>query len=73
MKLLQSYLYGLIKKEVQRMEEENRAPFFANKRELLKIVNNDIDESMIELEKDGLIKISSNINGITLYKLIERK
>lgn len=70
---LQGYLYEVIRKELQKVKDANKAPFFASGNDVMSRIKKDVDETIDELVEDGLIVKSQNINGIPLYSITERK
>lgn len=69
----QPYIYGIIKEELKRVEEDHKAPVLANHRVIMEKVKKDVDEAIQSLISDGLITRSININQIPLYGIAERK
>lgn len=69
---LKSYVYGLIKNEVKRVEESNRAPLVATHRAIMDQVQCDINDAINNLKADRLINESINLNRMPLYSLTSK-
>ena len=49
-------------------KEQRLAPFVAIEPEIIKIVISDVKATIEELEQDGLLYHSENINGIKMFR-----
>jgi len=72
-RLLQPYIYSIIKGEIERMEKSNRAPVVASHNAIMGAVNEATRLTLKELEADGLITSYENVNKMPMYKIVERK
>lgn len=68
MKFLQPYIYEIISWLVKGRKDTQSFPFVATETELFKQVRIDINETLDEMEKDGLIAHHENINGIRMFR-----
>lgn len=69
-KILQPYIYGVIKDECQRVEESHIAPVVATERAIFDRVKADVQKAIDELDADGLINKSINVNHMAMYRPI---
>lgn len=70
---LQPYVKKLIRLELHRMQSAKKSPVVASKNAILKRVYEDINFALEQLESDGIITHSENVNGIFLYKFRDSK
>jgi hypothetical protein len=68
MKHLQPYIYEIVHRLINIRKEQRLAPFIAIEPEIIKIVISDVKATIEELEQDGLLYHSENINGIKMFR-----
>mgnify|MGYP007016818332 FL=1 len=68
MKHLQPYIYEIAHRLINIRKEQRLAPFVAIEPEIIKIVISDVKATIEELEQDGLLYHSENINGIKMFR-----
>lgn len=73
MKYLHPYLYEIVHDLVQQRVAEKKYPFVAIANDVRAKVLSDVSIALDEMEHDGLITHSSNINGIALYRTLKEK
>ena len=73
MKYLHPYLYEIIHDQVKKRIEAKRVPYVAIANEVKAQVISDVMIALEEMEQDGLITHSENINGIALYRPLKEK
>ena len=71
--MLQSYIYEIIKNETQKLVDSQKGPLYVTDRKVFDQFKNDFEETINEMVEDGLIERSTNVNGIPLFKIKERK
>ncbi len=71
--MLQPYLYEIIRKLVQKRHDDHVCPYVASEREVFFQVHRDIEATLIEMEEDGLISHYENVNGIKMFREIEKE
>ena len=67
MRLLQPYLFGIIKDQCAEVEASNRFPVVTSLHSIIGKVREDVNATLAELEAEGLISHCLNINKIPLY------
>lgn len=70
---LQPYVKKLIREELSRRQSASKSPVVASKNEIMKQVHEDINCALEQLENDGIITHSENVNGIYLYRFKDKK
>ncbi len=73
MKHLHPYLYEIIHDLVQKRMAEKKVPYVAIANEVMATVRADVLASLDEMEDEGLITHSQNVNGIALYRTLKQK
>ena len=73
MKYLHPYLFEKIHDLVKERVDSHKFPFVAIENDVMAQIRADIKQSLVEMEQDGLIKRSENINGIGLYRPLKEK
>lgn len=73
MNYLKTYIYGLIKNELKRVEEEKKAPVVATHRAIIDQLVCDANEAITCLKADGLINENISLNRMPLYSLTSAK
>ena len=73
MNYLKTYIYGLIKSELKRVEEEKKAPVVATHRAIMDQLISDANEAINCLKADGLVNESISLNRMPLYSLTTAK
>ncbi len=67
------YLKRLIREELDRVQAASIVPTVASKHVIMKRIHEDVSKALDQMEADGIITHSENVNGIYLYKFKERK
>lgn len=70
--MLQPYLYEIIRKYVNDRVERQVFPYIATENDIYAQIRKDISETIEEMEADGLITHCLNINGIRMFRPIEK-
>lgn len=73
MNYLKAYIFGLIKTELKRVEEEKKAPIVATHRAIMDQLVSDANEAINCLKADGLINENISLNRMPLYSLTTAK
>ncbi len=73
MKLLHPYLYEIIHDLVQKRIADKKYPYVAIANEVKAKVISDVSLALREMEEDGLITHSDNVNGIALYRPLKQE
>lgn len=73
MKLLHPYLYEIIHDLVQKRIADKKFPYVAIANEVKAKVISDVSIALSEMEEEGLITHSDNVNGIALYRPLKEK
>lgn len=73
MKYLHPYLYEIIHDQVELRVSDKKFPYVAIANEVKSKVMSDVAKALDEMEQDGLITHSENINGIALYRPLKQK
>ncbi len=69
MEYLQPYVYNVIRALLREREISHTVPIVASHHEVLKRVLDDVRNTISELEDDGVLGHSENVNGIFLYRI----
>lgn len=69
MEYLQPYIYNVVKDVIKKRMDDAKFPYVAIQTEVMRIVREDIIASIRELEEDGVLGHSENVNGIYLYRV----
>lgn len=73
MKFLQPYIYEIIRWLVKGRKDNDSFPHVATEMELFKQIRTDVNETIAEMEQDGLITHHENINGIRMFRQLKEK
>lgn len=73
MKLLHPYLYEIIHDLVQKRIADKKFPYVAIANDVKAKVISDVSIALSEMEEEGLITHSDNVNGIALYRPLKEK
>lgn len=73
MKHLHPYLYKIIHDKVQSRIRNRVSPYVAIANEVKAAVMEDVSVALEEMEADGLITRSENVNGIALYRPLKQE
>lgn len=73
MKYLHPYLYEIIHDQVKKRIDDRKFPYVATAHEVKAQVISDVIVALDEMEQDGLITHSENVNGIALYRPLKEK
>lgn len=73
MKHLHPYLYEIIHDIVQKRISEKKFPYVAIANDVMAMVRSDVLSSLDEMEQEGLITHSQNVNGVALYRPLKEK
>lgn len=71
--MLQPYLYDIIRKYVDERVKSKVFPFIATENQIYAHVLRDVKETLAEMETDGLVCHSENINAVKLYRPIDNE
>ncbi len=71
--MLQPYLYEVIRNLVDSRVKDKVFPYIATENKIYEQIRRDISETINEMEADGLICHSENINGIRMFRPIENE
>ncbi len=69
MEYLQPYIYNIVCAMLKEREVSHTVPIVASHNEVLKRVLDDVRDTISELEDDGVLGHSENVNGIYLYRI----
>lgn len=72
MKLLHPYLYEIIHDHVKQRIADKKFPYVAIANEVKAKVMSDVTAALMEMEEEGLITHSDNVNGIALYRPLKQ-
>lgn len=64
---LQSVIYSIIRKGYNKRKEDCVFPYVTREMDIIQEVSANIKEVLDEMVKDGIIKRTSNINGLRMY------
>ncbi len=73
MKLLHPYLYQIIHDLVKKRITDKKFPYVTTANEVKAKVMSDVTTALSEMEEEGLIIHSENVNGIALYRPLKEK
>lgn len=73
MKYLHPYLYEIIHDLVRQRIDGKKAPYVAIMNEIRVKIMSDVSVALDEMERDGLITHSENLNGVGLYRILEER
>lgn len=71
MEYLHPYLYEIVHDIVQKRISDKKFPYVATGNDVKSKVLEDVTKSLDEMEAEGLLSRSNNINGIGLYRNIK--
>lgn len=69
MEYLQPYVYNVIRAVLKERDEARKSPVVAIHNEIVKRVLEDVRVTISEMESDGVVAHSENVNGIYLYRI----
>lgn len=69
MQYLQPYVYQVIREIIEKRKTDKKAPYVAMRNAVHSQIISDIKDTIAELETDGLLAHSENVNGIELYRV----
>lgn len=69
MQYLQPYLYQVIREAIECRRMSKKFPYLAIHNEIMSRINADMKATIDEMEADGILGHSENINGIYMYRV----
>ncbi len=69
MEYLQPYVYNVVRSIIKERQESGKFPYVAIHNDILRKIHEDIMVTISEMETDGVIAHSENVNGIYLYRI----
>lgn len=66
-KSLQPFIYSIVRRLFDQRKADKVFPYVATERAIIDDMRNYIHESLEEMVSDGLLKQTSNVNGIKMY------
>lgn len=67
-KALQPIVYSVVRKLCKEREDNHKFPHLATEREIASAVVMEVSACLDELEADGIVIKSTNINGMRMYQ-----
>lgn len=69
--MLQAYLYEVIREEIEKCRQARKAPVVASEHTIFARIRKDMNDTIAEMEADGLIAHHHNINGIRMFRQLK--
>lgn len=66
--MLQPYIYEIIRSMVKDRQDRLVFPYIAVETEIMRQVQQDVKDTLDEMESDGLITHHENLNGIRMFR-----
>ena len=69
MEYLQPYNYNIVRSIIKERQDAGKFPYVAIHNDVMRKVHEDIAATISEMEIDGVVAHSENVNGVYLYRV----